>query len=162
MWSILRCWYSCNYTMHFESNLIYFRLCISFLEYLTKIEDPQSFGTVIRFLIKRPNLSSAKRHFLGIQVNFRFQYLLCEHYSKMINNCCTMPIKIDLSFVGLVSKSNDLPAITASLFLSPGGRKFLDFMNAFVRYVAKHYLTKVSQIELIFSILPKSKYALAP
>ena len=65
-----------------------------------------------------------------------------------------MPIKIDLSFVGLVSKSNDLPTITASLFLSPGGRKFLDFMNAFVRYVAKHCLIKVDQIELKFSVLP--------
>ena len=53
-------------------NLIYFRLCISILEYLTRIGDPQSFGTVIRFLIKRPNLSSVKRHFLGIQVNSRF------------------------------------------------------------------------------------------
>ena len=72
----------------------------------------------------------------------------------MANSCYTMPIKIDLSFVGLVSKSNDLPSITASLFLSPGGRKFLDFMNAFVRYVAKHYLTKVGQIELKFLIFP--------
>ena len=66
--------------------------------------------------------------------------------------------KIDLSFVGLVNKSNDLPSITASLFLSPGGRKFLDFMNAFVRYVAKHCLIKVGQIELKFSVLPVSNH----
>ena len=59
--------------------------------------------------------------------------------------------KIDLSFVGLVDKSNDLPSITASLFLSPGGRKFLDFMNAFVRYVAKHCWIKVGQIKWKFS-----------
>ena len=72
----------------------------------------------------------------------------------MIESCYTMTIKIYLSFVGLLSKSNDLPSITASLFLSPGGRKFLDFMNAFVRYVAKHYLTKVGQIELKFLIFP--------
>ena len=41
---------------------------------------------------------------------------------------------------GLVSKDNDLPTITASLFQSPGGRKFLEFMNPFVRYVAIHYM----------------------
>ena len=64
--------YNCIHAINFEFwILIYFRLCISFLEYLTGIEDPQIFGTVIRFLIKRPNLSSVKRHFLGTQVNFR-------------------------------------------------------------------------------------------
>ena len=76
----------------------------------------------------------------------------------MINRCYRLSIEIDLSFVGLVSKSNDLPSITASLFLSPGGRKFLDFMNAFVRYVAKHCLIKVSQIKWKFSILPEFFY----
>ena len=78
-------------------------------------------------------------------------------YTK-INSCYRLSIEIDLSFVGLVSKSNDLPSITASLFLSPGGRKFLDFMNAFVRYVAKHCLIKVGQIELKFSVLPVSNH----
>ena len=42
--------------------------------------------------------------------------------------------------LGLVSKDNDLPSITASLFQSPGGRKFLEFMNPFVRFVAIKYL----------------------
>ena len=47
---------------------------------------------------------------------------------------------IEFKFSGLVSKENDLPSITASLFQSPGGRKFLEFMNPFVRYVAIYYL----------------------
>ena len=53
-----------------------------------------------------------------------------------------MKLIIDNEFqiLGLVSKDNDLPTITASLFQSPGGRKFLEFMNPFVRYVVIHYM----------------------
>ena len=47
---------------------------------------------------------------------------------------------ININFLGLVSKDNDLPSITASLFQSPGGRKFLEFMNPFIRFVAIKYL----------------------
>ena len=43
-----------------------------------------------------------------------------------------------------------LPTITASLFQSPGGRKFLEFMNPFVRYVARHYM-KVGDAKLLLS-----------
>ena len=49
-------------------------------------------------------------------------------------------MKYKPQILGLVSKDNDLPTITASLFQSPGGRKFIDFMNPFVRYVAIHYM----------------------
>ena len=63
-----------------------------------------------------------------------------------------MKLIIDDEFqiLGLVSKDNDLPTITASLFQSPGGRKFLEFMNPFVRYVARHYM-KVGDAKLLLS-----------
>ena len=87
-------------------------------------------------------------------------YILLFSLSRVENTKRTMFFfaanTTSFSILGLVSKSNDLPSITASLFLSPGGRKFLDFMNAFVRYVAKHCLIKVGQIELKFSVLPVS------
>merc|ERR1712012_183600 len=37
---------------------------------------------------------------------------------------------------------NELPAITASLFQSPGGRKFINFISHFVRYVTKETLRR--------------------
>ena len=43
----------------------------------------------------------------------------------------------------------ELPAITPSLFQSPGGRKFINFITSFVRYVAKEVLRQNSNDEEI-------------
>ena len=127
---------------------------------LDKDRRSAEFRDCYPILDKKAESQFRQKAFSWYTGKFKILIFLCEHYLKyrMINSCYTMPIKIDLSFVGLVSKSNDLPSITASLFLSPGGRKFLDFMNAFVRYVAKHCLIKVGQIKWKFSILPESNY----
>ena len=37
---------------------------------------------------------------------------------------------------------NELPAITASLFQSPGGRKFINFISHFVRFVTKEIIRR--------------------
>ena len=47
-------------------------------------------------------------------------------------------------FIALASDDTDLTSINASIFQSPGGRKFLNFINPFVRYVAKHHMKVVN------------------
>ena len=57
----------------------------------------------------------------------------------------TVILKIGVFFlIALASDDSDLPSINASIFLSPGGRKFLNFINPFVRYVAKHHMKVIS------------------
>ena len=46
------------------------------------------------------------------------------------------------------ANSTELPSITASLFHSPGGRKFLDFITAFVRFVVKEKLRSSADQDL--------------
>ena len=54
-----------------------------------------------------------------------------------------------------------LPAITASLFQSPGGRKFLTFINSFPRFVVLRQLKKSTDRPPILDNVSKSNWPLA-